>query len=111
MATVFNWHVLDMGVENRMIDGHDDIVSIVNWECSGVQEDGTNTYAATLCRNTVIPYVAETWVPYSDLTESKVLGWVFDVDTVKADTETEIQNMLDLQKTPLIITPALPWAN
>ena len=109
MATVFNWHVLDMGVENRLIDGHDDIVSIVNWECSGVQEDGATTYAATLCRNTVIPYVAETWVPYADLTESKVLGWVFDVDTVKADTETEIQNMLDLQKTPPIITPALPW--
>lgn len=110
MATVFTWRVIDLGVENRVIDGHDDLVSVVYWECSGTQEVNENTYAASLSRNTIIPYVAATWVPYADLTESKVLGWVFDKDTVKADTETEIQSMIDAQAVPPIVTPALPWA-
>lgn len=110
MLATITWRVLDMGVENRLIDGHDDIVSVVYWECLGTQDIDGNTYAASLSRNTIIPYIAETWVPYSDLIESKVLGWVFDKDTVKADTEAEIQSMIDAQAVPPIVTPALPWA-
>ena len=109
MSATFTWRVVSMGVENRLIDNHDDIVSVIYWECSGTQDVNGNTYSASLCRNTIIPYVAETWVPYADLTESKALGWVFDTATVKADTEAELQNMIDAQVIPPIITPALPW--
>ena len=111
MSAIITWHVTELGVENRLVDGHDDMVSVVYWECSGVQEDDTNTYAATLCRNTVIPYNPSAhYVLYADLTEEEALEWVFEQDSIKANTEAEIQSMIDAQITPPIVTPALPWA-
>ena len=111
MPATITWHVTELGVENRTVDGHDDMVSVVYWECIGSQEMNGNTYVATLCRNTVIPYnPAAHYVLYADLTEAEALEWVFEQGTVQADTETEIQAMIDAQVTPPILIPALPWA-
>ena len=122
MPATITWHVTELGVENRLVDGHDDMVSVVYWQCVGSEEVNGTTHVATLCRNTVIPYnPAAHYVLYADLTEAEALEWVFEQTipntnkdaqpvTVKAATETEIQAMLDAQATPPILTPALPWA-
>ena len=104
MAT-FTWTVLSVDVSTEMLAGHDDIVTVVYWQCVG-EQDG---YSARLERNTVIPYDPATYVPYADLTEAQMLAWVFSADGVQANTETEIQQMLNAQITPPVISPALPW--
>jgi hypothetical protein len=111
MPATITWHVTELGVENRTVDGHDDMVSVVYWECIGSQEVNGNTYVVTLCRNTNIPYnPAHHYVLYAEITEAEALEWVFEQGTVKADTEAELQLMIDAQITPPIVTPALPWA-
>ena len=110
MPATITWHVTELGVENRLVDGHDDMVSVVYWECIGSEEVNGTTHVATLCRNTVIPYnSASHYVLYADLTEEEALEWVFEQGTVQVDTEAEIQAMIDAQVTPPILTPALPW--
>ena len=110
MPATITWHVTELGVENRIVDGHDDMVSVVYWQCVGSEDVNGITHVATLCRNTVIPYdPAHHYVLYTDLTEAEALEWVFEQGTVQTDTEVEIQAMLDAQITPAILTPALPW--
>jgi hypothetical protein len=87
------------------------MISVVYWQCVGSEEVNGTTHVATLCRNTVIPYDAtHHYVLYADLTEAEALEWVFEQDSIKANTEAEIQAMIDAQVTPPILTPELPWA-
>ena len=110
MSATITWHVTELGVENKTIDGHTDLVSVVYWQCVGSEDVNGTTHVATLCRNTAIPYnSAHHYVNYADLTEAEALEWVWEQNTVKADTEAEIQSMIDTQVTPAILTPALPW--
>ena len=52
------------------------------------------------------------YVPYADLTEELVIGWVQDamgedgVVATEASVETQIENQIN----PPIITPPLPWS-
>ena len=102
---IFTWTVLSVDVSTEVLSGHDDIVTVVYWQCVG-EQDG---YSARLERNNKIPYDPATWVPYADLTEVKMLGWVFADGVTQTNTEAEIQQMLDVQITPPVISPALPW--
>jgi len=112
MSATITWHATALGVENKTVDGHDDLVSIVYWECFGTEDVNGNTYTASLSRNTTIPYNADHhYVAFADLTEAEALEWVFEQDSIKANTEAEIQAMIDAQVTPPILTPALPWGN
>ena len=111
MPAIFTWSVLELGVENQTVDGHDDLVSVVYWECTGEQTVDGVIYTVKLERNSVISYHADhPYVLYADLTEADALEWVFEQDSIKDNTEAEIQAMLDAQITPAILTPALPWA-
>lgn len=105
MAT-FTWTVLAVDVSTEVLAGHNDIVTVVYWQCVG-EQDG---YTASLSRNSKIPYDPATWVAYADLTEAQMLAWVFAADGVQANTEAEIQQMLNAQITPAVISPTLPWA-
>ena len=105
MAT-FTWTVLSVDVSTEVLAGHDDIVTVVYWQCVG-EQDG---YSARLERNSKISYDPATWVPYANLTETKMFEWVFADGVTQTNTEAEIQQMLDVQITPPVISPALPWA-
>jgi hypothetical protein len=104
--TVFTWLVLSVDVTTEILGDRDDIVTVVYWRCNG-EQDG---YTAYLERNRKIPYDPATYVPYADLTENQVLDWVFAAGDTQANTEAEIQQMLDVQIMPPVVSPALPWA-
>lgn len=111
MAATITWHVTELGVENRLVDGHDDMVSVVHWQCIGSEDVNGTTHVASVCRNTTIPYNSEHhYVAFADLTEEEALEWVFEQDSIKANAEAEVQQMIDAQVTPPIVTPPLPWA-
>ena len=120
MSATFTWRVTELGIENKTVDGHTDLVSKVYWRCTGEQEVNGVTYNSSLERNTVISYDPNyQYVAYADLTETEALEWVQTKEaytkdnqavSVKTATETELQAMIDAQVTPAILTPALPWA-
>ena len=96
------------------------VVIKVYWRCSAEQVENDVGYSTFVERNTEIAYNHNnSFVPYDQLTESTVLEWVHTkvsyttkekVDvTVKEATESELQNNLNIQISPVIIEMNLPW--
>ena len=76
-----------------------------------IGEDGTYTFRATGELNLPKP---DPLVPYADLTESQVLGWVkakLDADNAGtvANIEAAVENGVNEQKTPVYGT-GKPWS-
>lgn len=95
------------------LSGEKDYVFNVHWDClsyysgiSGGPFYGRSNSVTTLPENT------GQFIPYTGLTESMVLSWVWDIlGTGKNEFEQasiyQIENLL----TPFIITPPLPWVS
>jgi hypothetical protein len=49
----------------------------------------------------------ETYIPYADLTEAVVVGWV-QTSLGKDTVEASLQSQIDLQKHP-VVTAGVPW--
>ena len=95
--TTYNWTVSNL--DSNTADG---FVFCAHWTCTAV--DGEHTASA---------YATASWpegtitVPYSDLTESTVLGWVWEsVD--KSATESSLAAQIDLLKNP-VKAFGTPW--
>jgi hypothetical protein len=86
--------------------GEQDVVFTVHWNCSGVN-GAYNGYVYSSQSVTVNP--DEPFTPYADLTQDQVLGWIWasgvDKDAVEANVEQQIQNQIN----PPVVTPPLPW--
>ena len=86
-----------------------DVVFNVAWRVNAT--DGT--YNATAYGTQGVTYTAGSpFVPYADLTQDQVIGWVQaamgqeQVDAIEAGLATQIDNQVN----PPIVTPALPWS-
>jgi len=107
--TTYTWNVTALYTET--VDGEQNYVVIANYEVTGV--DGTySAYLSNIARfstASVTPFV-----PYEDLTNEIVIGWIQDelgVDGV-SNLEACIQGQIDSQINPPVTpqnTP-LPWA-
>jgi hypothetical protein len=105
MAT---WAITGLLVKPQA-DGYTDVVYIVNWIVSDT--DGTNE--ARRGGKTEVPAPAGgTFVPFDQLTEAEVVGWVQatlgpeEVAAIEADLNFQI---LYMQQPPVVEMP-LPWA-
>lgn len=107
MATTFNWTVTAMNAYPQA-DGQTDVVFTVHWTCAGT--DGT--YNASVYNTQAVTYSADTpYTPYADLTQDQVLGWIWASGVDQAATEATVQQMLDNQINPPVVSPSLPWSN
>ena len=87
-----------------------DVVFSAAWRVNGT--DGT--YNATVYGSqSVAPYTeGAPFIPYADLTQAEVIGWVQDmmgseqVAAINANIEQQIENQVN----PPVVTPPLPWA-
>jgi hypothetical protein len=107
--TTYTWNVTALYTET--IDGEQNYVVIANYEVTGV--DGT--YSASLSNIARFSTASVTpFVPYEDLTEAIVIGWIQDElgpDGV-SNLEACIQGQIDSQINPPVTpqnTP-LPWS-
>ena len=106
--TTFNWTIatLEYDLQPSEMDG---AVIVAHWRCNAEQVDGENTYTASsygTCGFSPDPS-AEGYVPYADLTQEIVLGWVYDsVD--KDATESSLTQKIEADKNP-VTTTGLPW--
>jgi len=87
-----------------------DVVVTAAWRCNGTQTSGGKEYYGT-CYGTAsftAPDPSQ-FVPYPNLTQDEVLGWVWASGVDKAAIEANVQQQINQAINPPIITPPLPW--
>ena len=107
--TTYTWAVTALYTET--IAGEQNYVVIANYEVVGVD----STYSASL--SNIARFSTESvspFIPYEDLTETIVIGWIQDelgVDGV-SNLEACIQGQIDSQINPpvLPVNTPLPWS-
>lgn len=97
--TTFNWQIVNM---ERLTA--DNFVVVVHYNVSATDDTyQASTYGTTSYTQTP----GETYIPYDDLTQDIVVGWVQEAlgkDTVEAS----LQSQIDAQKNP-VQESGLPW--
>ena len=106
--TNFTWNVTNLFTET--IDGKEDYVVTAYYETIGVDE----TYKASL--SNIAQFSTEdvgTFIPYADLTEEVVIGWIKEslgeggVESIEACINGQIESEKNPPQVP-VNTP-LPW--
>ncbi len=88
-------------------DNLSDVVYNVHWRCSAT-EDG---YSASVYSTCSLPAPdPANFIAYADLTQEEVLNWIWANGVDKAATEAAVQQQIELQKNPVVVSPPLPWA-
>lgn len=107
MTATFNWSVTGMSCLPQA-EGQVDVVVDVTWQCAG-QENG---FASSVYGVQKVTYTPESsFTPYADLTQEQVLGWVWAAEPeLQATMQKAVQERLDVQINPPVVTPPLPWA-
>jgi hypothetical protein len=82
-------------------------VITIGWRCNGTDGEYSGTVYSTVSLPAADP---ANFVPYSQLTQDIVLGWVWANGVDKDATEAAVAGEIEQQKNPPFISPALPWA-
>jgi hypothetical protein len=93
-------------------DGLSDVVYSVHWRVSKTEVDGDKTYSASVYSTCSVPGPnPASFVPYDQLTQDEVLGWIWANGVDKAATEAAVEAQLALQKHPVTVSLPPPWAS
>jgi len=111
MATTYTWSIDSMSTLPQ-VNGFTDVVVLCKWLCVGV--DGQTSVTTEDFTKITFNSSNPDYIPYSQLTEQKVLEWVFaslGADGVSS-IEQSIQGQINSILTPLVSASAqpLPWA-
>jgi len=110
MTATINWQVTRMDCYPQE-DGKSDVVFTVHWTCSGTQTEGETTYNGSVYSTCGVSLDPEApFTPYEQLTQEQVLGWIWASGVDKSATEAAVQQQIDNQINPPVVTPPLPWA-
>ena len=105
MTATITWSVTAMDAYPQA-EGQTDVVFTVHWTCAGVQD----TYQASVYSTCGVTYSSGTpYTPYAQLTQDQVLGWIWASNVDKAATEAAVQQQINNQINPPVVTPKLPW--
>lgn len=107
MATTITWSVTAMDCYPE-VDNEQDVVFNVHWTCAGA--DGEYN-ASVYSTQSVTVDPAEPFTPYSNLTQEQVLGWIWASGVDKNTTEAAVQQQIENQINPPVVTPPLPWVS
>ena len=104
--TEFTWQIVLMSTYAQ-IDAQSDVVFQVNWQCQARDEN----YSAVSVGTVPVTYTAGSpFTPYDQLTQEQVWSWI-NSSIDRSEIETNLQAMIDTQKTPPVVTSPLPWSN
>jgi hypothetical protein len=110
MSATFVWTISQLDCIPD-VDGKQDYVVTAHWQCNGSEVSGDKTYTAQIYGTSSFQVdPGPNYIPYEDLTQDIVLGWVWASGISKDGTEASVQKMIDNQIDPPIISPPLPWA-
>ena len=86
-------------------------VITIGWRCNGTEVDGDKTYSGSVYSTVSLPAAdPASFIPYADLTQDIVLGWIWANGVDQASAEAAVQQQIDNQINPPVIQPPLPWA-
>ena len=106
MSATITWTVTAMDCYPQA-EGETDVVFNVHWTCSGVQD----TYNASVYSTCAVPVSSTgTFIPYQNLTQQDVLGWIWANGVDQAATEAAVQQQINNQINPPVVPPPLPWS-
>ena len=103
--TTITWTVTAMDCYPQE-GGNTDVVFNCHWTCAGV--DGT--YNASIYSTCSVPTPEGAFTPYAQLTQSQVLGWIWANGVDQTATEAAVEQQIQNQINPPVVTPALPWS-
>jgi hypothetical protein len=111
MALTYTWAITSL---KKTTDGTvDNFVVQSTWTCTGTDEDGDS---GTFSGATPFPLDSldpATFIPYEDLTEADVLGWIeaVVVGSYKEHVDAQINKQIALIKDPVVDVPEgdFPW--
>jgi hypothetical protein len=110
MATTnFQWVIsqLNCAVES---EGLPNVINMIHWRYNATQADGDKTwFAETYGATSVAQPNPQNFVPYEDVTEDEVIGWLEAVLPVEA-MQSSLEANINLQINPTEITLPLPWS-
>jgi hypothetical protein len=107
-TTVFEWVIsqLNCAVES---EGLSDVINVIHWRYNATQVDGDKTYFAdTYGSSSVAQPNPQNFIPYADVTEAEVIGWLEAILPVEA-MQLGLENNIALQINPVEVTLPLPW--
>ena len=103
--TTITWTVTAMDCYPQE-NSETDVVFTVHWTCAGT--DGT--YSASVYSTCSVPTPEGAFTPYADLTQAQVLGWIWANGVDQAVTEAAVEQQIQNQINPPVVTPPLPWS-
>jgi hypothetical protein len=108
MTVTNTWAVVQMDAYPEE-DGETDVVFNVHWTLTGT--DGTYTGSVYGTQGVTTDPEAP-FVPYADLTQEQVIGWVQAAmgEEQVASYEANVAQQIENQISPPVVTPPLPWA-
>lgn len=106
-----NWTVETMGVRPQL-NGLENVVATVSYVVTTTQSENGVDYSARTYGTVQVDHPESGgFVPFSELTEDVVVGWV--KDRIGSERVRAIEDKLDLdiaaQVVPTIVTPPNPW--
>jgi hypothetical protein len=107
-ATVFSWTIseLNCAVES---EGLPDVINQIHYRYNATQEhDGKIYFADTYSVASVAQPNPQNFIPYADVTEDEVIGWLEEILPVEA-MQLALENNIALQINPVEVTLPLPW--
>lgn len=105
MAITYQWSVSSMDCYPQEA-GNTDVVFCVHWTCSGIDGEFSGSVYSTC----TVPAPEGSFTPYADLTEQQVLGWIWANGVDQDSAELAVQQQIDNQKNPPVVSPPLPWS-
>ena len=88
-----------------------EVVLTAGWRCNGAQSENGTDYNGSVYGTCSFTQPDDgNFTPYADLTQEQVLGWCWANGVNQAATEAAVQQQIDNQINPPVVTPPLPWA-
>lgn len=105
MAATFTW-IVEECVRDVSTGG----IIEAHWRCNASETESSTTYTSTIygVQRLLPDSSSPDFIPYSAVTESDVLGWLWASSVEKALTETSLQTDIDDQKAPQT-AEGVPW--
>jgi len=120
MANSYSWVIEWMNTSTQTVNGFTEVVLNCGWRCNGTssqtyvnQQGQTVPYTASVygtCSLPEPPANDPNFVPYANLTQATVLGWIWANGVNETATQTTIDSIINNQINPPVVQNKLPWA-
>lgn len=110
METNFKWLIAQLNCKVEE-EGLSDVINMIHWRYNATQIVDDKTYFAdTYSCTSVSQPNPQDFIPYADVTEAEVIGWlesVLDVPAMQLSLESNLYN----QQHPTEVVLPLPWSS